>query len=453
MCGRRAVFLVGVFCLAVMGCAEWLAIPLCADEYKDAKKLYAEGRFDDALRLLAVNLRKKPDHRDSIQLLPVVVNAAYNRHIELAREATKQNKWDEALGHYQAMVEIKRELDTLPPLVDKKTKARVDLPRPPDFTEERDKALRNAAEAHYQKGLAAMQEPGQSDRAVDEFEHALGLIEGYKDAAQMATEALYQDAQRFVEQKKFRDAYKKLDKCEKRAPGYKDVARRLADLRDKAKVRIGLMPFVDQTGSVQFGGLGDLLTQEVHKNLRGVNPALVEFYTEDHVRQQFVKQLVAAGKIDPALAVAFKPEISETTATDVGKAVGIDYFVFGRITGVFPRPPSQTLEGQGQNQGWLVGQAVWWLHRREASAEAEATWEVREVDTGQQLFYDSSRESDLDRTEWVTYQGDERAIPNAVRGRITGDRPVKPVDQLLRGALAKVAEDIAKKLRARLDLD
>ncbi len=447
---KRAVFFVGVFCVAVLGCT---VSPVFADEYKDARRSYAEGRFDEAVRLLAVKLRKKPDHRDSIQLLPVAVNAAYNRHLELARDAAKQSQWDEARRHYEAMVNIRRELDSLPPLIDKKSRAPVDLPKPPDVSDERDKAQRNAAEGYYQRGLAAMQEVGQSDRAVQEFEAALRLIPDYRDASQMATEALYQDALRFAEQSKFRDAYKKLERCEQRAPGYKDVAKLMADLRDKAKVRIGLMPFVDQTGSLQFGALGDSLTQQVHTSLRGVNPALVEFYTQDYVRQQFVKQLVSAGKLDPVLAVAFKPDITEATATDVGKAVGIDYFVFGKITGVYPKPANETLQAQGQDRALFVGEAVWWLYRREGSAELEASWEVREVETGQQLFYESSRASELDRTEWVTYQGEERAIPSWVRARITGNRPVKPADQLVRGALAKVAEDIARKLRTRLELD
>lgn len=488
-----------MLCLTLLAYGQWLAAPGFADEFKDAKNLYGQGKFDEAIQLLAVKLRKKPDHEDSIRLLPVVLNACYNHHLELARESEKRGEWDAALEHYDALVAITRELATLPPLVDKKTRAPVELPKV-DVTEARDKALRekenalrNAAEAHYQKGLAAMQESGASARAVQEFDAALRFIADYKDARQMAVEALYRDALYFMERNNFRSAYRKLDKCRARAPGYKETDKLLAEIRHKARVRIALMPFTNQSGNTQFGDPGQLVAQEVHRQLASQSPGVVEFYTEDYVRQQVAKQLVAAGKLDPAMAFTFKPELTEAAAVEVGKAIGIDYFVFGKVARIYIPPPKgyvQVAQGEARFRptfeqvfrGEKTAAVEWQLWREEASAEVDASWEVRAVDTGQQLFYETPHQAALDRTEWIIYRqkaqrqqslkpkdqlkdrlkggprwadyaGEEILIPKEILARHTGNRRPKPANQLVRDAVAKIAEDVAGKLRSRLELD
>lgn len=450
---KRKYWLVALVILIFL---SQIAVPVLADEYKDARKAYRDGRFDDAVRLLLMKLRYKPDHEKSQRLLPTVLNACYNHHLELASEAEKRGDWDTAFKHYDVLVEIERELNTLPPLVDKKTRTPVELPPVPvDAEKERNKALRNAAEAHYQKGLAIMREPGASDWAVQEFDAALRFVPDYKDARQMAVEAYYRDGLYFKEQRDYKQAYKNLEKCQARTPGYKDTARLLDELRDKARVRIALMPFRNQSGYAQLGDLSQLLAQEIHKQLAGRSPGLVEFFTEDYVRQQFVLYLVETGKLDSRIADMFRNtlEITEANATEVGKAIGMDYFLFGRVMRVYTPPLKEGLLESGEKTLLFVGKVSWNIYRREASAEVDASWEVRVVDTGQQLFYENSRGAALDRTEWVTSQQSESWLPREVRERNTGNRPVKKSDQLVREAVAKIGEDVASKLLSRLELE
>jgi hypothetical protein len=90
----------------------------------------------------------------------------------------------------------------------------------------------------------------------------------------------------------------------------------------------------------------------------------------------------------------------------------------------------------------------WHKRYREASSEIVISYQVIDVEKGTVVKSDTITQRQVDRTQWVTYVGDEGMIPREVLAYVTtGDRPVATGEVLTSRATQAAAGMISSRIR------
>jgi len=378
----------------------------------DAKKAYEAGDFNRAVTILIEKLRKKNDHQDNIALMETVLPFAFKKAMSQANDYSARGDWDNAFQAYTEIRALADEVSFLPPVM-KEVKIDGKKQKQPvtfdvvDVTSELNNARTMAIQKHYDDGVAA------------------------QDAGSWKTAA-----------KSFR-AVKEYD------PTFKDAVGRYDECRDKAIFKVAIMPFDDMSGKSQFGNLGQLITEQVISSAMNSNPEFLRFVTRDYLNQLIAEQgLQQTTTVDP------------TTATLLGQKIGVQAFVFGKVLSVIPNFPAD-IEKAGDNTAEIYvaknqKQAIYAryiMHTRSGSVTIQASYQIIDVEQGNIVSAENMQESADDIATWVTYDGDERAIPqNVLAHQIPpGERPLSPPEMLANDCANKIASMLAGRLVSRFE--
>src|SRR5262249_26441126 len=387
------------FCLlAVLALGTWPRAG-AAGPNGDAKDAYTKGNYADCIRILCEQLRKKPDHQDNIELMETVVPLYVTQLKSSAGAYVAKQDSDGAVASYDQLISVKSTLTGLPP-VPKGKKEKVPttfFQQVPDIAADRQTATERSAAAHYDQA-AKDESSGNFRGAAVEFRLASRYNSNYKDAA---------------------DRYSKN--------------------RDKAMVKVCIMPFEDKTGR-GYGDLGDVLTSQLISTAMNSNPEFVQLVTRDYVQQIIQEQGAGqSGSIDP------------NSAAKVGKIAGVHSFVFGKLTTILENYPPQT-EQNGTNStvekhkgGDRVHQVAYTIHKRQGKVTVQASFQIIEVATGTIKATENVQDVQTDENTWVTFQGDQAAIPYDVNKQNQGERPLQTPAELANNGVHKIADDLAQK--------
>jgi hypothetical protein len=349
-------------------------------------------------------LRKKPDHQDNIELMETVIPLYVTQQTSQADEAVTNQQWDNAVSGYDALQQLRSLLAGLPPV----PKGRKGPKTPttfiglvPDKSAERKTAADNSAETHYRDG-EKNEAAGNMRAAAVEFRLARRYYPNYKDAT---------------------DRY---DKC-----------------RGKAILKVCVMPFEDKTGK-SYGALGDVLTEQVISKAMEANPEFIQFVTRNNVQELIGEQNAGqSGIIDPS------------TAAKVGKLAGVHSFVFGKLLTINENFPADIVQN-GQNateqdtkQGKIYKRCAYTLHKREGKVTVTGSFQIVEVSTGAIKVTDKIEDVESDHTSWVTFSGDEDAIPYEIVQQNLGERALQTPQELASTAVNKIGTGLAEKLLSR----
>lgn len=382
-----------------------LPLPVHAGVNDEAKKAYERGDFDGCVSILARELRKKPDHQDNINLMETALPLAYNGHLAAAEEAAERLDWDTATSEYKAIISLRRVLSGVPPVPKKIEGKKEKTPTTfavDDVKGDYDRALASAVQMHYDKAVA-FESAGQ-----------------YRSAA--------------IEYRQTRDY----------DPTFKDAGSKYSTCREKALLKIAVMPFEDKTGK-SYGALGDLLTQQVISSAMGSNPEFLQFVTRDYLQQLLAEQ--GAGQTGV---------IDEGSAAKLGKLLGVHAFVFGKLLTVVEDFPADVTEKadntveqyQGKDKPPLVFRCTYYLHKRMGKVTVQGSYQVVDVDTGVIKSTSNISKDAGDFVSWVTFTGAEEAVPNDVKKLNMGERALKPPQALVNEALNDLGKDLASALVA-----
>ncbi|MGA2897071.1 MAG: CsgG/HfaB family protein [Acidobacteriaceae bacterium] len=488
-CARGLLAL--VVCIAVTSSTF-----LYADAFGDAKKAYQNGQNDQALTLVLVKLRKDNSHQDAIALFKTVLKLVIDQHQAAAQDDEAAGNYEAAIREYQYLRQVGTEISSVTPMEEvkingKKVKQPLEMPKI-DVREQLQKANNAGTEAHYQKGVSLASAPGGSAAAAAEFSAALRMVPDYKDTRQLAAEAFYRDAvslartvgnsQRaatafdgamgFVPN--FKDSSQLAAECLYRdgvaantakdyksavglfrrsasyVPGFKDAEA----LAEKAKVsatrRIAVMPFTNLSGKQQFGEVGQILTDQIISGAMGSNPEFMEFVTRDYVQQILQEQSLGSSGA-----------INESSAAKIGKLAGINSFVFGKVLSITVfQPPEQaengtntvvactavTLFGICPQGSSIPITANYTKHTLQGYVEITGSFQIIDVEKGTIVKSASITKRMEDHAQWVTYEGDQRAIPSAVMQGDTGQKALNPPEQLAQTAIQQIGNELAGNL-------
>lgn len=479
---------------AIFGVSSATKATLMFDVFGDAKKAYQAGRHEEALNLLVVKLRKDNDHKDAIELFKIVLRLVVEQHQTAAQDFEAARDWANAIREYDILRGISNDLASISPLekvkVDgKSVKRPVEMPKI-DVRVQRAAAVASAAEAHYQKGVTYAKTAGSSEIAATEFDSALRYVPDYKDCRQLAAESLYRDGASsakiagsseraaalfdraltylpdykdsrqlaaeslyrdgvdLMTKKDFKGAVLKLRRVGNYVPGFKDAATRAETAKKAAIMRIAVMPFKNLSGKERFGDVGQIMADRIISGTMNSNSEFVEFVTREYVMELLGEQgFGQSGYID------------ESTAVRVGKLTGIHAFVFGKVLSITESYPGEQVENGTSNQvlcqaalfGCQPGTsftvtAYWQKHTLQGFVEISGGFQIIGVEKGTIIRSENINNRKSDRAQWVTYSGDERAIPAAIRAYNTGQRPIEPAEQLAQKAIEDISKGLAENL-------
>ena len=426
-----------------------VALPSFAvNEFKQGRNAYEAGDYDKAVSWLAAQLREKPKHEDAAELLSIVLPIAYARHKSAAAEAEQQQDWDRATAEYKAIASIVGEIKSLPPVFKRKSKPPELIQYPTlDLSAQQREAVSRAAEAHYAKGISLLEGEGGKEAAA-EFVAAQSYVPNYKDSQALAAEAHYRKGTTLRTAKSYKDAAVEFRSVAKYVKDYKDAPGLYQECRAAAIKRVAVMPFENKSGKDQYGAVGEMISGQVLSGAMANDPEFIEFVNRD----QLSALLAEKGQKDVGL-------IDAGSAKTAGQLVGVHAFVLGKVLMIneqFPRdqvsnPQTNSMEWKNYNTGQVdVITANYVIHSRQGSVEVTVALSIVDGNTGSIMNAEQIKSSREDVARWVTFSGDERAIPSQVTSAQTpgGERLLKPAQTMVGEGIEEISGRIVAKLLA-----
>jgi len=380
------------FCLS-------LILVSCIPHYDRAEQAYNVGDYDTAVDRSVEKLQKKPSDEKSIEMLVTALPLAYKKHQEAAEKSEASLNWERAAIEYARITRLVDKVSSLPPILHPQTKQVITFPKI-DVKAREKVALQNAAEAHYREGLRL--ETTDPKAAAEHFRKASELIANYKDAKE-----------------------------------------RYAKTRKAGTQRIAIMPFENLTG--KYGQVGHSLTDLLISQALHSQPEFLEFVTRDYLEQLIKEQKLGLTGI-----------IDETTAPQVGKLLGIRYFVFGKVHSIvpnYPRTASDTLVKEftrytsGEPPRKIRGVVT--VYTAKGSVRLKAGYQIIDVNTGTIAASDILEKEAVSEYKWARLTGDPESLDWEKDLRELTEKPPgtpDPPEVVLNQALEMMSQEMSQKL-------
>jgi tetratricopeptide (TPR) repeat protein len=398
---------------------------------KQAEQQYQDGRLDDAVGTLVAALKHKPDYLPADALLRQVAGQAYDTYEKRISQYESGGKFDQVVAEYDALIRLSELVEQLPgsyPIVDVKVR--------------REKAVQTAAGTHFKAGQGHLSAK-RYDQAAKEFMAVNRFISDYKESKSLAARAYYEEGKVLAATGKFRDAAKSFKNTLGVVPGYQDASERYEQARTKAIVRVAVMPLTDASGR----RLGDKISDDIVSNVMGRNPEFIELVTRDHLAGLLQEKGLNATDL-----------VDQSSAMKTGKMIGVDSFIYGRITpytnisreqvqGPYENAVKQTT---GSKKAGTYREDIlsvrYWIHSRSSSAKLSATYQIIDAATGRIKQSKSLSKEKSDLAKWVTYQGVQQIIPQSAFIGVTGERDPADPETLLEQAIQSISSEIADEI-------
>jgi len=364
---------------------------------------YSKGNIYEAVKWSASTLKENPNYKEAIVFLSDVLPSTYNDLYQEAKSSEAKNDWDNAVEIYRQITKISDVAKSILPQTDEDTEAIVKF-ETKDVSSELENAINKAAELHYKAGIN-FENSSRSKDAAKEYTKALEYISNYKDAA---------------------DRYEKM--------------------RTAAIKRVAIMPFENKTGKVQFGEIGENITdQAISSAMSDIkNMEFLEFVTRDRLNELLSeKQLGQTGQLD------------EQTASNAGKVLGLHSFVFGKINTIAINTPPEIITQVEQNkqlwdsktkQNYTVSARVT-VTTRKATATIKCSYQIIDVTKGTIVKSGTVEGTEEFVIKYGRFKGEQSALDNYYLGLCSTEEEYPPSeDVLVTNAMEKLAKKLAKEI-------
>ncbi|UZR95119.1 CsgG/HfaB family protein [Chondrinema litorale] len=404
---------------------------------KNAEEAFEQRRFDDAVINAVNSLYEKPEKNTQAQevlelAFPRFIND-YEDKIAMLKASSASYSSDntveqrrEIITRYETLIKYTNDVKNLPPAAFSMKRRNIELEYK-EFYNELAEAKQNlergkedAAESHYQEALRLMANGGidNNKTAAKEFKKALGYVPGYRDAAQK-----YEDA------------------------------------RKAGTTRVAIIPFENKSGKTNYGALGEYITDQVIASIFDDKSAMEFLEIIDREQLELVineQKLGASGLLD------------DNTLVEIGKVLGVQEILTGRITQIISDREQVTSENQQvkDNVKVKVGEkknsdgkteavyrdkevsAVVTIYNKTAGARMSGSYKILDVQTARLLETEAFSESYEFNHEWGSYRGDERALSYKYK-QLVQVREKNPLSdgERINYVATKLASDLAVKLK------
>jgi len=391
---RVSLFVVVLCAFFIAGCtpASWNL----------AQKSYNEGDIQSAVTFSVQTLRDKPNYAAAVQFLNDNLPKTYEDLLQKAKQAESAKNWEEAHSLYVKIKAISDAVAGIPPQTNPQTKTAAAFATK-NVDAELEAAAQAAAEKNYQSGVG-LESAGKSKDAAKAYTVAMKYVSGYKDAQE------------------------RYDKC-----------------RTAAIKRVAVMSFDNTSGKTEYGDVGGTLTDEIIAKAME-DPSNLEFM--EFVSRERLDQLMAEQKLSQTGA------FDQSTATSMGKLLGIHAFVFGKVSSITPDFPNDVTTKERREASYknaTTGLTTTYVadvytYTRKGSVKLSSNFQIIEVARGTIVKSGSSTYT-ADRTyKWAKYSGDENALNYTDKSLVGEEKTLPSTQELVDEAVKGAASDLSKQV-------
>lgn len=425
---------------------------------RSAQAHYQRKEYLDAIKDLVHALKIKPRHKDSqeaiVWMFPKSIEACKDLlkkseetcvFIDSGTESLRE-KEEKKLEEKRKMINIYKyinalnaEVKSLPPIELRKENRMLEFDIEDQglnimkVTREIEQMKETIAEEYYNEGLLLMAEdtPGKQKAAAKKFAKAQEYIPKYKDAAE-----LYEQA------------------------------------RKAAVQRVAVVPFENKSGKGHLGAVEETLADML-------TASLVASEFVDVISRAELEQVLAEQKLE------LSGVIDDNTAVEVGKILGVNYIITGKITQIATNNPSTQVRSiQDSKQitiyadtgeevttgaavvnmiGTLAGgetrktrektvNALVTEYTQIATAKISGSYKLIDIETAQIKETSAYTEKAEFKSQWGGYTGDKRALsPQNVKLCQQQQQPVPSSEEMVSTCIEKLAKSLTNDINKYLN--
>ena len=388
--------------------------------YLNAKKAYSRGNYDQAINECIASLRYNYNYEPSYELLKSIFPKTINFHhkkIDRLKVSRDYYKWDTIVNELEILLTL---IDNIESFNFQEILKSVTIR---NYYEELQEAKLNAAESHYKSGLQKMESEFREEirNAAIEFKKALSFIIDYKDS-----QNLYEIC------------------------------------RESASIKLGILPFENNSGKKKYGSLGNSISNEVISRLIN-NKSLMEFI--DIINREQINLIIDEQKL------SHSGLINDTNSIELGQIAGINMMVLGEITQLIVNNPKKTVEknvlkkkvisstetytdSDGNKQKKYKYKNVRGtvkIYNQEANTKIVGSYQIIDTKTAEILF-SGNIEGDYNYSyNWATFTGDQRVLDYRTKMLTKKDAKSPPdKDQMVYSALEKLIDNFYIQIKSSL---
>ncbi len=405
------------FYLLIVSCAYFSAH---GRAFKRAESYNKYGKYEQAVYAAVDALRLKPEYNEVEKILDAAFPKAIKKHhrkIERLKEKQPDFYWDKIVDELRILQDLKIIIEDLN---HPKTDIWLAKANIRNYITEIEVAKSNAAEDHYK---IAIQLKSKSDR------------ESQKQAAEQ-----FQLAQSFV-------------------GNYKDSQELYLVCKDAGTTRIAILPFINKSGKNQYGTIGENISNAIRSAL--INDFAIMEFVQIIDRQQ-IEKIIEEQKLSQSGL------IDSQTSLKIGKLLGVHQIISGEVTFLTASNPQHVKNKQRYNKEVVIDtekytdedgksktrnvygdvMALATSHNLSASSQIQASYQVINAETAQVLNSELVSGNRQFEYRWVTFNGDQRALPNDVKRLSKKPQKSAPSkEQLVLDAINNLNEKMIRKIK------
>ena len=374
---------------------------------KKGVELEANGMHEEAADYYYRALLKRADYIDALIGLKRTAPKLMDRKLQAFNSAYLNQEYQAAFDKYTDAATYGINLQ----------KVGVEIEIGKMYTERFNECKNILAEQYYSSGKNKL-DYGNYLEAIHDLQTCLDFKSPYKDASELIIQAreaktisdaerLYQSAVAKMEAEDYRGAYYEFERCLNYKSPYKDAVDLKAESLEKGIVRIGIFEFTNDTRAA--GAHGALYSYVVTYSVNYESP-FIEIVDRDNLERLLNEQKLGMSGV-----------VDESTASQAGKVLGLNYVVLGRLINVsqtggelnsrkvtaYELYSAKNAEGQVVQKGKAV---TYMLYEGSKTMTYEAAYQVIAVETSKIVSSEIVSASDNDHVKYATYSGDPKKL-------------------------------------------
>ena len=388
--------------------------------YLNAQKAYTRGNYDEAIKNCIISLRYNQNYDPSYELLKAIFPEAINYHhkkIDRLKNTRDFFKWDSIVNELEILLNLVDEIDSL------NFQEILNNSNIRDYFSELVDAKLLAAKSHYQSGKLKMNSENKLELrdAAIEFKKALSYVDDYSDS-----QKLYEFC------------------------------------RESAAIKLGFLPFENNSGKKKYGDLGKTISNELISRLM-TDENLMEFI--DIINREKIDLIIDEQKL------SHSGLIDDSKSIELGKIAGINMMLTGEITQLIINNPKKTVDknvlekrvvsntttytdsdgNKRKKYNYKMVKCTVKKYTQTANSKIIGSYQIIDTKTAEILFSGNlDGEYDFKHT-WATVKGDKRAMDYSTK-LLTNKNAEKPPekDQMVYSALEKLIDNLYLEIKTSL---
>ena len=306
------------------------------------------------------------------------------------------------------------------------------------------------AQAAYQQGRLAMQQKDYS-QALSKFKESQQYQPNYQDvdfqiqrASFELAQSLFRQAEQMETSGDLRQAMFKLQEGLQYQPENQKAREKFQLLHNKLTIRLAVLPFHPSKIEAEFGAL---TTEFILSALATNQSDFFELVDREHLQEILQEQALAQSGI-----------IDESKAVEVGKLVGVNHIMPGKVTLVSSKfiPAIPTVKTAYYKRNYLDRKGVkrtkkepfnYTEYESKRTVVVSLSYHLIDVETSQIIDHQTFTSTQEDVATWVVCSKHRvNDLPGSAKSRLNASKIPKSQNQLINEALRQLTQQVASRI-------